>query len=193
MCLMLVNAWTALFFTAQNVQTLLAAEILCGIVCDSFLSPRDWSSGSLTAMFTALGRLPNPHHHIRLRGLPHGHARLSDHLRQFLLGCRPAHRNWRHHVHAESRRRVGLPNSLCPPMDLAFPACHWHRPGSRVPLVACSDGEAGQGEGRSPTPDKLEQGHGLRCRRDGRHDGAHDGAGGKNHERCQLLGLFQGP
>lgn len=29
---MLINAWTALFFTAQNVQTLLAAEILCGIV-----------------------------------------------------------------------------------------------------------------------------------------------------------------
>jgi MFS family permease len=33
-CLMLINAWTALFFTAQNVQTLLAAEILCGIVCE---------------------------------------------------------------------------------------------------------------------------------------------------------------
>uniref|UniRef100_L2FH83 MFS alpha-glucoside transporter n=1 Tax=Colletotrichum fructicola (strain Nara gc5) TaxID=1213859 RepID=L2FH83_COLFN len=30
-CLMLVTAFTALFFTAQNVQTLLAAEILCGI------------------------------------------------------------------------------------------------------------------------------------------------------------------
>ncbi|KAM7212093.1 alpha-glucosides permease MPH3 [Rhypophila decipiens] len=30
-CLTLVIAWTALFFTAQNVQTLLAAEILCGI------------------------------------------------------------------------------------------------------------------------------------------------------------------
>lgn len=32
-CLVLVIAWTSLFFTAQNVQTLLAAEILCGIVC----------------------------------------------------------------------------------------------------------------------------------------------------------------
>ena len=31
-CLTLIIAWTALFFTAQNVQTLLAAEILCGIV-----------------------------------------------------------------------------------------------------------------------------------------------------------------
>lgn len=30
-CLGLVACWTALFFTAQNVQTLLAAEILCGI------------------------------------------------------------------------------------------------------------------------------------------------------------------
>lgn len=30
-CLGLVCCWTALFFTAQNVQTLLAAEILCGI------------------------------------------------------------------------------------------------------------------------------------------------------------------
>ncbi|KAK3373180.1 general substrate transporter [Lasiosphaeria ovina] len=29
--LTLIIAWTALFFTAQNVQTLLAAEILCGI------------------------------------------------------------------------------------------------------------------------------------------------------------------
>jgi hypothetical protein len=29
---MLINAWTALFFTAKNIQTLLAAEILCGIV-----------------------------------------------------------------------------------------------------------------------------------------------------------------
>lgn len=30
-CLGLICAWTSLFFTAQNVQTLLAAEILCGI------------------------------------------------------------------------------------------------------------------------------------------------------------------
>ncbi|KAJ5171323.1 uncharacterized protein N7500_004106 [Penicillium coprophilum] len=30
-CLILVSAWTAIFFTAQNVQSLLAAEILCGI------------------------------------------------------------------------------------------------------------------------------------------------------------------
>ncbi|KAJ5215741.1 uncharacterized protein N7498_002148 [Penicillium cinerascens] len=30
-CLVLVTAWTAIFFTAPNVQALLAAEILCGI------------------------------------------------------------------------------------------------------------------------------------------------------------------
>ncbi|CAN8096176.1 unnamed protein product [Discula destructiva] len=30
-CLSLVAVWTTLFFTAQNVETLLAAEILCGI------------------------------------------------------------------------------------------------------------------------------------------------------------------
>lgn len=30
--LMVLNGWIALFFTAQNVQTLLAAEILCGVV-----------------------------------------------------------------------------------------------------------------------------------------------------------------
>ncbi|KAH6913080.1 maltose permease MAL61 [Coprinopsis sp. MPI-PUGE-AT-0042] len=30
-CLVLIIAWTSLFFTAQNVQTLLVAEILCGI------------------------------------------------------------------------------------------------------------------------------------------------------------------
>ncbi|KAJ9486908.1 hypothetical protein VN97_g6425 [Penicillium thymicola] len=30
-CLILVSAWTSIFFTAQNVQTLLAAEILCGV------------------------------------------------------------------------------------------------------------------------------------------------------------------
>lgn len=30
-CLILVAAWTAIFFTAPNVQALLAAEILCGI------------------------------------------------------------------------------------------------------------------------------------------------------------------
>ncbi|KAJ5963845.1 uncharacterized protein N7479_003721 [Penicillium vulpinum] len=30
-CLILVSAWTTIFFTAQNVQALLAAEILCGI------------------------------------------------------------------------------------------------------------------------------------------------------------------
>ncbi|KAJ5485263.1 Maltose permease MAL61 [Penicillium diatomitis] len=30
-CLVLVSAWTAIFFTAQNVQSLLAAEILCGV------------------------------------------------------------------------------------------------------------------------------------------------------------------
>ncbi|KAJ5176023.1 Maltose permease MAL61 [Penicillium canariense] len=30
-CLVLVSAWTAIFFTAKNVQSLLAAEILCGI------------------------------------------------------------------------------------------------------------------------------------------------------------------
>jgi hypothetical protein len=37
---MLINAWTALFFTAQNVQTLLAAEILCGIVGTRILLTR---------------------------------------------------------------------------------------------------------------------------------------------------------
>lgn len=36
-CLVLVAAFTAIFFTAPNVQTLLAAEILCGVV--SFLPP----------------------------------------------------------------------------------------------------------------------------------------------------------
>jgi MFS transporter, SP family, general alpha glucoside:H+ symporter len=30
-CLVLIAAWTSIFFTAQNVQALLAAEILCGI------------------------------------------------------------------------------------------------------------------------------------------------------------------
>lgn len=30
-CLVLVTAWTAIFFTAPNIQALLAAEILCGI------------------------------------------------------------------------------------------------------------------------------------------------------------------
>ncbi|KAJ6169209.1 hypothetical protein N7497_002052 [Penicillium chrysogenum] len=30
-CLILVTAWTSIFFTAKNVQALLAAEILCGI------------------------------------------------------------------------------------------------------------------------------------------------------------------
>ena len=37
-CLVLVIAWTSLFFTAQNVQTLLAAEILCGIVSARFFA-----------------------------------------------------------------------------------------------------------------------------------------------------------
>lgn len=40
--LTLIIAWTALFFTAQNVQTLLVAEILCGIV-STFL-PDDTAS-----------------------------------------------------------------------------------------------------------------------------------------------------
>ena len=31
-CLTLVIAWTAIFFTAQSVEALLVAEILCGIV-----------------------------------------------------------------------------------------------------------------------------------------------------------------
>jgi SP family general alpha glucoside:H+ symporter-like MFS transporter len=31
-CLVLVIAWTAIFFTAQSVVALLVAEILCGIV-----------------------------------------------------------------------------------------------------------------------------------------------------------------
>lgn len=42
-CLVLVIAWTSLFFTAQNVQTLLAAEILCGIVCPPDVqTPGSW-------------------------------------------------------------------------------------------------------------------------------------------------------
>ncbi len=36
-CLVLMIAWTALFFTAQNVVTLLVAEILSGIVKLSLL------------------------------------------------------------------------------------------------------------------------------------------------------------
>ena len=35
-CLFLIIAWTALFFTAQNVTTLLVAEILAGIVSNPF-------------------------------------------------------------------------------------------------------------------------------------------------------------
>jgi len=60
-CLLLICAWTSLFFTAQNVQTLLAAEILCGIVSWNFPThllptghPRSLvpqGSRSLTAFF----------------------------------------------------------------------------------------------------------------------------------------------
>lgn len=95
-CLVLVIAWTSLFFTAQNVQTLLAAEILCGIVCAPGVR---MPVMALTAL-TALGCLPDPLHHLCLGSVPGRHARIPYDLCQLLLGPWAGNRHWCHHVHA---------------------------------------------------------------------------------------------
>lgn len=51
-CLVLVIAWTAIFFTAQNVVALLVAEILCGIVREPSSEPM---AGMLLTRFCSPG------------------------------------------------------------------------------------------------------------------------------------------
>jgi hypothetical protein len=193
---MLINAWTALFFTAQNVQTLLAGEILCGIVSACLPSPSGASFHGETPnscnRTPALGRVPDPDHHLRLRGVPRRHARLPDHLRQLLLGHRAAHRHRRHHVYAGPHRRVELPDPLQPAVDVAAPARRRHFLRARVALVAGAQGQARPRQGRLAAPDEPGPRDGLQRGRDGRHDGAHHGAGGEDDQRRDLLGLLQG-
>lgn len=94
-CLTLLMGFTTIFFTAQNVETLLVAEILCGIpVCSPHLY-----SAYLTLTTCTVGRLPNTYHHLRLRGLSCRSSRIPHHIRQLLLGLGPAHCCRRHQVH----------------------------------------------------------------------------------------------
>lgn len=95
-CLVLLMGFTTIFFTAQNVQTLLVAEILCGIpVCCFLVTPL------LTAILTisTVGCLPDPYHHLRLRSLPCSSPRIPYHLRQLLLGSWTAHCGWSHQIY----------------------------------------------------------------------------------------------
>jgi MFS family permease len=97
-CLVLLMGFTTIFFTAQNVQTLLVAEILCGIpVCGLLVTP------FLTAILTisTVGCLPDPYHHLRLRSLPCSSPRIPYHLRQLLLGPWTAHCRWCHQIYGQ--------------------------------------------------------------------------------------------
>lgn len=94
-CLLLIIAFTAIFFTAQTVVHLLIAEILCGI---------PWGVFQTLTITYASEVCP-----VALRGYCRSSSsslldgRLivsSDNLCQLLLGSRSSHRHWRDSFHA---------------------------------------------------------------------------------------------
>jgi SP family general alpha glucoside:H+ symporter-like MFS transporter len=94
-CLLLIIAFTSIFFTAQTVVHLLIAEILCGI---------PWGVFQTLTITYASEVCP-----VALRGyrkLSHYNVlgdmlrMSSDNLRQLLLGSWPSHRYWCNSLHA---------------------------------------------------------------------------------------------
>ena len=105
-CLTLLMGFTAIFFTAQKVEHLLIAEILCGIPVRSYLTSAITlknSAFTFVLTFNTVGRLPNPDHYVCFRGLPCSPQRLPYHLRQLLLGSRTADRRRCHQVAGSQR------------------------------------------------------------------------------------------
>lgn len=61
-CLTLLMGFTTIFFTAQNVETLLVAEILCGIPVCTISAPHP----RLLLTCVTVGRFPDSYHHLRI-------------------------------------------------------------------------------------------------------------------------------
>jgi SP family general alpha glucoside:H+ symporter-like MFS transporter len=98
-CLVLIIAFTAIFFTAQTVVHLLIAEILCGIPWGVFqtltityasevcpVALRGYCTSSKSSLYAKQLKMS------------------SDNICQLLLGSRPGHWHWCDSLHAGARR-----------------------------------------------------------------------------------------
>lgn len=141
-CLTLLMGFTTIFFTAQNVETLLVAEILCGIPVCTIYAPHP----RLLLTCVIVGRFPDSYHHLRIRGLPCRSAWLPHYLCELLLGSRAADRRWSHQGNVWQTGRVGLPYSLRFAMDVACPPHHRNLLCTGKPMVARQKRKGGAGK-----------------------------------------------
>jgi MFS family permease len=80
-CLTAITAWIGILYSATSPEQLLAAYILCGIVCQVHPHyPQSRSPPSFNISQIALGCLSNALHYLRFRSLPSCASRLSNHV-----------------------------------------------------------------------------------------------------------------
>lgn len=87
---------TAIYFTAQSIQVLMAAYVLGGIAFGVFMSGRasKYTEFKQKRLLTLDSR-----YLVRRRGLPSRYSRLPNDLGQLMLGHRPTHRYRGHQEH----------------------------------------------------------------------------------------------
>jgi len=98
-------AVTTIFFTAPNVQALLAAEVLAGVPWGVFQASTPPSSSYYQV-------LTSSRHLICCRGLPNRLERLCHDVSQLLLGMGSITRSRSHQEHVRADGSVGLQDSL---------------------------------------------------------------------------------
>jgi SP family general alpha glucoside:H+ symporter-like MFS transporter len=140
--LVLLSGFIFIPVFAQNIQTLLVADILMGIPWGVFqtLTPSYAVEVTPVALRGYLVGLEN------LLAVPAmtlmGNPLTLGYLRERELGLRTAHRCRRFTCLAKARRRVGLQDSLCSAVDVAIASYHY--------LVVCSGVALVVGASRAP-------------------------------------------
>jgi SP family general alpha glucoside:H+ symporter-like MFS transporter len=123
-CLLLIIAFTAIFFTAQTVVHLLVAEILCGIPWGVFQTLTiTYASEVCPVALRGYCRL-----NLFTLNLGEKLIMSSDNICQLLLGSRSGHWHRCDSIHVGPRRRVVLPHSLRAAMDVACSLDDWSLP-----------------------------------------------------------------
>ena len=147
--LALLTGFIFIVFFAQNLPMLLVGEILMGIPWSVLPRLKSTKSRALTV---SQGCLPDFDHNLRRRSLPCRFESIPHYLCQPLLG----HRSIPFVGCTQGRRKrdwsARLQASLRPPMDLACTSDRWNRIGTRIALVARTQGSSRRGQDPSPPP-----------------------------------------
>lgn len=158
-------------FFAPNREVLLFGQVMQGLPWGIFQTrePHPISSRTLPGL-TLRACVPRySDDRVRVRDLSCCAASVPDHLRQPVLGHRPALLRGCPPRTAHSNGSVGIQDSLRPAMDMAGAHLDWVAVGAGVALVACSQGTRRASASRPPPPDQQEQRR-LRPRRASSHE-----------------------